>query len=36
MASVGELDRIAHQVEEDLLEPLLVRVDGLRDTFSNL
>ena len=36
MASVGELDRVAHQVKEDLLEPLLVRVDCLRDTFSNL
>jgi hypothetical protein len=36
VASVGKLDRVAHQVEEDLLEPLLVRVDGLRDTFFDI
>jgi hypothetical protein len=36
VTSVGELDHVAHQVEEDLLEPLLIRVDGLLDTYSDL
>jgi hypothetical protein len=36
MTSVGELDRVTHQVEEDLLEPLLIRVDGLWDTYSDV
>ena len=36
MTSVGELYRVSHQVEEDLLEPLLIRVDGLWDTYSDV
>ena len=36
MTSVGELYRVSHQVEENLLEPLLIRVDGLWDTYSDI